>query len=131
MYHSFQERPSSEDDSHQHIGRVEAVHVRQKISTILPILVVVAQVTADGDQQDHEHKGDCDHFHNGAGEGVAEEDLEGSEAEEGEILQVALDEELDQDQSEGVRSQVFADLVVEETVEHFVVDKLEGHHEGH
>ena len=57
--------------------------------------------------------------------------MEGSEAEEGEILQVALDEQLDEDESEGVGSQVFANLVLKEAVEHFVVEELKENHERH
>ena len=42
-----------------------------------------------------------------------------------------MDEELDQDESEGVGSQVLTDLIVEEAVEQFVVDELEDDHERH
>ena len=43
--------------------------------------------------------------------------VEGSETEEGEVLHIVLNEQLEEDPVEGVWSQVLADLVVEEQVE--------------
>ena len=40
-----------------------------------------------------------------------------------------MNEEFDEDESEGVGSQVLADLIVKEAVEHFVVEELEEEHE--
>ena len=42
-----------------------------------------------------------------------------------------MDEELDEDESEGVGSEIFADLVVEEAVEQFVVEELQQNHQRH
>ena len=48
------------------------------------------------------------------GEVETEGSVERSETEEGEVLHIVLDEQLEQDPVEGVWSQVLADLVVEE-----------------
>ena len=44
------------------------------------ILVVVAEVAADSDQNDDQHEQGCADLEDGGDDGVAEEDLEGSEA---------------------------------------------------
>ena len=104
VYRSFQEGSEAKGKGHEHIGGGEAVEVGEEVAGVLAVLVVVAQVAAEGDQQNDQHEEGGADLEDGGGEGVAEEDLEGSEAEEGEILQVALDEQLDEDESEGVGS---------------------------
>ena len=101
VHHSLQEGSEAEDEGHEHVGGGEAVEVGEEVAGVLAVLVVVAQVVTNGDQQNQHEEGGAD-LEDGGGEGVGEEDLEGSEAEEGEIFQVALDEQLDEDESEGV-----------------------------
>ena len=57
--------------------------------------------------------------------------MKSSASQEGEELQIALNEDFDEDQPEGLGSEVLADLVVEQAVEDFVVEELEHKHEGH
>ena len=104
VHRSLQEGSGAEDEGHEHVGGGEAVEVGEEVAGVLAVLVVVAQVAADGDQQKEQHEEGGADLEDGRYERVAEEDLEGSEAEEGEILQVALDQQLDQDESEGVGS---------------------------
>ena len=75
MNHSFEERPSSIHEAHQHIGGGESVHIGEEVSRKFTILVVIANVTADGDQQNNQHEEDCKYLHEGGGNSVAEEDL--------------------------------------------------------
>ena len=129
MHHSFQEGSEAEDEGHEHIGGGEAIHVGEEVAGVLAVLVVVAQVAAEGDQNNDQHEEGGADLEDSGSKGVAEENLEGSEAEEGEIFQVALDEELDEDESEGVGPEVLADLVLEEAVEDPVVEELEQDYE--
>ena len=92
MHHSLQEGSEAEGKGHEHVGGGEAVEVGEEVAGVLAVLVVVAQVAADGDQHNGQHEEGGANLEDGRYERVAEEDLEGSEAEEGEILQVALDE---------------------------------------
>ena len=102
VHRSLQEGSEAECKGHEHVGGGEAVEVGEEVAGVLAVLVVVAQVAADGDQQKEQHEEGGADLEDGRYERVAEEDLEGSEAEEGKILQVALNQQLDEDESEGV-----------------------------
>ena len=80
MHHSFQEGSKPEHKGHQHIGWRETVHVGEEVPCMFAILVVVAEVAADSDQNDDQHEQGCADLEDGGDDGVAEEDLEGSEA---------------------------------------------------
>ena len=60
-----------------------------------------------------------------------EEHLEGSEGEEGEVFKVVLEDQLHQDQAEGVWPKELTYLVVEETVENPVEEELHCQDQGH
>ena len=61
MHCSLQEGSETEAEGHEHVGGGEAVEVGEEVAGVLAVLVVVAQVAADGDQQKEQHeKGGAD-----------------------------------------------------------------------
>ena len=95
MDDALQQGPSSKEDSHEHVGRFESVHVGQKVTGEFTILVVVAQVRTDADQHHHQHEQHGEDFHDGRDKSVAEEGLKGSAPQESEDFEIALDEDFD------------------------------------
>ena len=80
-------------------------------------MVVVGQVAAEGAQDDHEHEQEGECLHEFGENSQTETDFEGPESQKSEELQVALNQQVQQDEAEGIGPQVLADLVVEEAEE--------------
>ena len=102
MHEPLKEGLNPEHNGHQDIRGLEPVHVVEKISGQLAILIVVAQVAADGHQDEDEHEEDAEDFHHGGGRVEAEHQVEGPEPKKGEVFEVALEEHINYDQAEGV-----------------------------
>ena len=73
MNQPFQKRSNSESDGHQNIGRLDSVHVGKEVSCQLAVLIVVAEVSADRDQQHRQSEQDSEGLH-GFGTVIEEEE---------------------------------------------------------
>ena len=125
MNQSFEEGPATVGESHEHIGRLESVHVCQEVAAQFLILVIVGPVTADRASEDDEGKENGEYLEEGAGNIEAEEHVQGPDCKESEVLDIPLDEQVEQDEAEGIGSEILADLKLEEAVEGSVVDEPE------
>ena len=124
MHHALEERPDSKCDSHKNIGSLEPVEVGEEVASQFHIIVVVESVGAEGAEEHSIHEEDGKGIPEFGGDTVAEHHIDGSEAEEGEVLDIVLEEKLEEDKFEGVGSEVFADFIVEEEEEESVEQEL-------
>ena len=125
MDHAFEEGAQTESDCHEDVGGFESVHVGEEVSSQLHIVVVVESVAAEGAEHNSEHEEDSEGIPEFGGHAEAEHHIHCSTTEEGEVLEIVLEEQLEEDQLERVWSEVLAHFIVEEEVEEAMEDELQ------
>ena len=92
MHDALEERPDAESERHQNVGALEPVHVGQEVASQLGVGVVVELVAAEHTEHNREGEADGEGIPAFGGDAVAEHDLHGTSTQEGEVLDVVLDQ---------------------------------------
>ena len=130
MYNTLEEGSDTESEGHQDVWGLEPVHIWEEVASQLHVVVVVESVGAEHAVDHSEHEENGEGIPAFGDDAVAERDLDGPAAQEGEVFDVVLDQELEEDEFEGVGSEVFADLVVEGEEEKSVEEELDDQGQG-
>ena len=125
MGQAFHEGTQAVEEDHEAVGTGEPVHVHQEVPGQLPVPAVVQRIADEGSEHHQEEHRDCQHQEPLGRVAEAEGDAQRPEPQEGEVLDVALEGQLQQHCPEGVRPQEEAGPMVEQQVEQAVAQEHE------